>query len=81
AYRILGSACYRAREWRNMEVAYNRLTIIRSDNADYYLYKAHAQIQQNKLKEALASYEAAQTLRPDDANIRSNINALKVRSN
>ncbi|MDR2428667.1 MAG: tetratricopeptide repeat protein [Candidatus Margulisbacteria bacterium] len=79
AYRILGSACYRAREWRNMEVAYNRLTIIRPDNVDYYMYKAHAQIQQNKLKEALDAYEAAQALRPDDANIRNNINALKAR--
>ncbi|GBR77362.1 TPR domain containing protein [Candidatus Termititenax dinenymphae] len=77
AFRLLGNALYRDQDWADMEKAYNRLTVLKSDNADYYLFKAQAQAQQRKYKEAITSLEAAQTLRPDDANIRANLNNLK----
>ncbi|GBR75932.1 hypothetical protein NO2_0557 [Candidatus Termititenax persephonae] len=78
AFRLLGSACYRAQEWRNMEIAYNRLTAIQPGNADYYVYKAQAQIRQAKMREALSALETALTLRPGDANIQNSINTVKA---
>ena len=77
AFRVLGNACFRDGQWANMEVAFNRLTIINPSNADYYLYRAQAQVRLNKTTEAIKSLEAALTLRPDDATIRNNLNSLK----
>lgn len=78
AYRALGFACFKDSQWVNMEVAFNRLTVLNSNNADYYVYRAQAQIQQNKLREAIASLEAALVLRPGDANIQANLQRLRA---
>jgi tetratricopeptide (TPR) repeat protein len=77
AFRLLGSACYRDGQWANMEIAFNRLTMINPNAPEYYMYRAQAQIRQGKTKEAIASLESALALRPDDANIKANLNALK----
>jgi len=77
AFWVLGRAFHRDEQWENMETAFNRLTMISPNNTDYYLFRAQAQIRQNKIAEALRSLESAQTLRPDDAQIRRNINHLR----
>ncbi|MDR1997439.1 MAG: tetratricopeptide repeat protein [Candidatus Margulisbacteria bacterium] len=77
AFRLLGSAFFRDSQWVNMEIAFNRLTIINPKVADYYLYKAQAQARQNKIQEAIVSLEAALTLRPDDASIKANLQNLR----
>ena len=55
-------------------------TMIKSDNASYYVYRAQAQIHQNKIREAIASLENALVISPNDANIRNNLNALKAQA-
>jgi tetratricopeptide (TPR) repeat protein len=76
-FRLLGAACYRDSQWVNMEIAFNRLTMINPNSPDYYVYRAQAQIRQGKTPEAIASLEAALVLQPDNTLAKTSLSSLK----
>lgn len=78
AFQVLGSVFYRKGDWVNVVKVYNRLIVLEPNNINNYLMRAQALSRVGQLPQALADLESAQTLAPDNAQIKASLNSLKA---